>query len=208
MAEGESPERLRDALTTRDKSQGEGGERESTRQELSLQRHANQVEQRWEDRSHEELVRTFHTLIQQGEKQFGGYCSPEEIVRFTLSSEEQSRAFGDEKLNEERSKSFFQLRSAWDALAYESYETGSNAEKLAGLGLSMYYNLSRTVGDEPVIKLSPRQTRIIDALTEAADIPHQKEQVVIEIPKKLRNYSQYVMSEEYQERWARAKRNK
>ena len=97
---------------------------------------------------------------------------------------------------------FFTLRSAWDALAYDKYETGSKEEGLAGSMLQAYYSATR----EPGIKLTnPKQVQLLDAMAEAAGIPHQRGQTEIAIPEKLHNYNHYLMSPEYQERWDNAK---
>jgi hypothetical protein len=67
--------------------------------------------------------------------------------------------------------------------------------------LQAYYSATH----EPTIKLSdPRQVRMLDALTEAAGVPHQRGQTEVQIPEKLRNYTKYQMSAEYQTRWAQA----
>jgi hypothetical protein len=56
----------------------------------------------------------------------------------------------------------------------------------------------------------PMQVRVLDALAEAGGVPHQRGQTEIEIPEKLRNYNQYLMSPEYQAQLteAQAKRRK
>jgi hypothetical protein len=101
----------------------------------------------------------------------------------------------------EQSDTFFTLRSAWDALAYDKYEPGSKEEGLAGSILQAHYSETK----EPTIRLpNPKQVQLLDALTEAADIPHQRGQTEITIPEKLRNYNQYLISPEYEERWSRA----
>jgi len=48
------------------------------------------------------------------------------------------------------------------------------------------------------------QVRVLDALTEAAGVPHQRGKSEVEIPEKLRNYNQYLMSPEYQARLTEA----
>ena len=89
----------------------------------------------------------------------------------------------------------FTVRSAWDALSYDRYEPGSREEGLAGSVLQAYSGATR----EPSIKLThPMQVKVLDALTEAAGVPHQRGKTEIEIPEKLRNYNQYLMSPEYQ----------
>ena len=40
-----------------------------------------------------------------------------------------------------------------------------------------------------IIKLDPQQVKILDALAEAADIPHQRGQAEIEIPEHIRDYA-------------------
>ena len=102
----------------------------------------------------------------------------------------------------EQGDTFFTLRSAWDALAYDQYETGSKEEGLAGSVLQAYYSATR----EPAIKLTdPKQVLLLGAMAEAAGIPHQRGQTEITIPEKLRNYNQYMMSPEYEERFTRAR---
>ena len=96
---------------------------------------------------------------------------------------------------------------AWDALAYDKYETGSREEGLAGSLLQSYYGETK----EPTIKLTnPKQVLLLDAMAEAAGVPHQRGQTEITIPEKLRKYNQYLMSSEYEELWksARARRNR
>jgi hypothetical protein len=46
--------------------------------------------------------------------------------------------------------------------------------------------------------------RVLDALTEAAGVPHQRGQTEVEIPEKVRKYNQYLMSPEYQVKLAEA----
>jgi hypothetical protein len=54
--------------------------------------------------------------------------------------------------------------------------------------LSNYYKRTR----ESTIKLSEPQTRVIDALAEAAGIPHQRGQAEIVIPKEGREYEEWL----------------
>jgi hypothetical protein len=71
-------------------------------------------------------------------------------------------------------------------MAYDRYEVGSREEGLAGSTMQMYYWATH----EPTIKLTdPGQVRTLDALTEAVGIPHQRGQTEIQIPEKLRNYT-------------------
>jgi hypothetical protein len=178
MPEGELPERPQGTLTTEQRS-GEDSEH-----------------------SHEQLVKAFRDLITQQAQTYAEIRSPNE--REVLPPEAIVRKQLDwyaDTPDKEKGETFFTLRSAWDALAYDRYEIGSKEEGLAGSVLQAYYAATH----EPTIKLSdPRQVRLLDALTEAAGIPHQRGQAEVEIPEKLRNYTNYQMSEEYQQKWAQA----
>jgi hypothetical protein len=152
--------------------------------------------------SHERLVQSFQALIREQQQLYTSIRSPEE--REVLPPEAIVRKQLDwysDTPNKEKAETFFTLRSAWDALAYDRYEIGSKEEGLAGSVLQAYYSATH----EPTIKLSdPRQVRMLDALTEAAGVPHQRGQTEVQIPEKLRNYTKDQMSAEYQTRWAQA----
>jgi hypothetical protein len=161
---------------------------------------------------HEKLVESFRGLIKEHQATYAALHSigenPHEPE--ALSPETAVRGVLDwyaGTANREMGEMFFTVRSAWDALSYDRYEPGSREEGLAGSVLQAYYGATR----EPTIKLThPMQVRVLDALTEAAGVPHQRGQTEIQIPEKLRNYNQYLMSPEYQARLteAQAKRRK
>jgi hypothetical protein len=158
--------------------------------------------------SHERLVQSFQTLIREQQQIYSSIRTPgeREVLPPETIVRQQLDWYADTR-DEEKSETFFTLRSAWDALAYDRYEIGSKEEGLAGSVLQAYYAATH----EPTIKLSdPRQVRLLDALTEASGIPHPRGQTEVQIPEKLRNYNKYVMSNEYQTRWdqAQAKRIK
>jgi hypothetical protein len=158
--------------------------------------------------SHEQLVKSFQSLIREQQQVYSAIQTPEEreVLPPELVVRKQLDWYADTP-NTEKAETFFTLRSAWDALAYDRYEIGSQEEGLAGSILQAYYSATH----EPTIKLSnPRHVRLLDALTEAAGIPHPRGQADVEIPEKLRNYNKHVLSNAYQERWAQAqaKRNK
>jgi hypothetical protein len=161
---------------------------------------------------HEHLVQAFRKLIKEQQdvhaalNSLGAYpheqevLSPQRAVRSVLEWYAGSA-------NKELGQNLFTVRSAWDALSYDSYEPGTREEGLAGSVLQAYYSSTR----EPTIKLTnPMQVKVLDALTEAAGVPHQRGKTEVEIPEKLRNYNQYLMSPEYQARLteAQAKRRK
>jgi hypothetical protein len=149
---------------------------------------------------HERLVETFRSLIKEQQdvhaslRSFGEMSHEPEV----LSPERAVRGVLDwyaGSANKEMGEHMFTVRSAWDALSYDRYEPGSREEGLAGSVLQAYYGATR----EPAIKLThPMQVRVLDALAEAGGVPHQRGQTEIEIPEKLRNYNQYLMSPEYQ----------
>jgi hypothetical protein len=107
--------------------------------------------------------------------------------------------------NEQEGEFFSTLRYAWDTLVYDRYKTGSHTEQLAGSTLWGYYQATQ----EPTIKLfDPVQVRMMDAMTEAVGIPHEKGQAEFEIPEKLRHWNKWVSSKEYLDRWHKAKSKK
>jgi hypothetical protein len=129
-------------------------------------------------------VGAFPEYIATQRKQYGRHADlfpPESIIHATLWREQ---AGGEQR------RDFFQpLTYAWDAIAFERYEPGSSpAHKAADL-LHFY--------EEPTVQLSdPLQVRILDALAEAAGIPHERGQAVIPLPEKLkgRNYANWLLS--------------
>jgi hypothetical protein len=164
-----------------------------------------QERQGWQRIPHEELVQTFRRLIEQQERLFRGAKSPEEIVRMQLENRWKSRQFNDEQLEEEKTVFFFQLQHAWDVLAFDRYDVPSGLARSAAYNLSHYYHEERRHGRTPTIKLAdPLQVKILDALTEAIGLSHQKGQADIEIPQKLWNYGEYIQSEEHLQRWEQA----
>jgi hypothetical protein len=176
----------------------EVGKGESSRREPTSQ-NQNLLEQ-WIP--HERLVESFRSLIKEHqathEMLYGGMVlPPETVVRDVLN-------WYSDSSNKEQSEIFHTLGYAWDVLAYDRYEVGSKAEHMAGESLSIYYNAP----DHPSAAITlthPMQVRILDALAEAAGVPHTKGQTAFEIPEKLRNYSHYLMSAEYLGRWEQAK---
>jgi hypothetical protein len=153
-------------------------------------------------KSHEQLVRSFQSYIDEQQQTYQTIRShderetwpPEEIIRKRLDV--QSGA-----TNEQEGEFFSTLRYAWDALVYDRYKTGSHTERLAGSTLWGYYQATQ----ESTIKLiDPVQVRMMDAMTEAAGIPHKKGQTEIEIPEKLRHWNKWTSSQEYLDRWHQA----
>ena len=157
--------------------------------------------------SHEQLVTSIKGLIREHQNVYDTLRSPQE--RAVLPPETVIRNVLEwyASSSTEQDDTFFTLKSAWDALAYDKYETGSREEGLAGSLLQSYYGETK----EPSIKLTnPKQVLLFGAMAEAAGLPHQRGQTEITIPEKLRHYNQYLMSSEYEELWksARARRNR
>jgi hypothetical protein len=154
--------------------------------------------------SHEQLVKGFRDYIQQ-ELQSGYHriskTTPELLIHKKLTLESQT----GNGPNAKTALHFWRyLRYAWDALVYDRYRPGSPEESEAGYCLYHHYHSGRPPGG-PTIKLSDPQVRVLDALAEAVGIPHQKGQKEIVIPEKLRDYSKYQLTKEYQERVTKAR---
>ena len=67
---------------------------------------------------------------------------------------------------------------------------------VAADGLSCKYQHALAMGEPrpEIIKLDVQQVKILDALAEAADLPHQRGRAEIEIPENLRYYRRYRFS--------------
>src|SRR3712207_1245973 len=104
-------------------------------------------------------------------------------------------------IEEEQRNFFWQLRTAWDIAAYDHYPPGSVEEQKAGT--RVWADFHR--GAKPTLTLShPLQIATLNAMTEAAGIPHRKGQRDFTIPEKLRDYIGYTLSPQYKERVAKA----
>jgi hypothetical protein len=171
--------------------------------------------QRRANRPHEELVRAFRGLIRERQQEivnWGGW-PPAMIIRGALK-EQASLHMSPDPLVKQRAQFYGQIQKAWDVIAYEQYEWGyhwSDHDPLysayeAGFTLFDTYKRARD-RQEPrpeFIKLDPQQAKILDALAEAADVPHQRGQTEIEIPEHLRehkgNYEDWLRSEKERRR--------
>jgi hypothetical protein len=146
-------------------------------------------QQDWYERPHEELVKAFQNYVQERVQANEGQFSPAEIIAGWLR-------FGH-RLDRKIEDLYSQLRLAWDALAFDYYTPSSRDDFRAGEVLHNQYIIAKG-GD---IKLSdPLQIKVIDVLTEAIGIPHQKGQSVIKIPGKLEDYLGWIESKENEER--------
>jgi hypothetical protein len=154
--------------------------------------------------SHKQLVtefRAYITHVQALDQEYQGHLPPEQ--RSILSPEAAIRRKLDwEASSPEPGKwEYYEpLRNAWDVLTYERYPVGSDYERLAGNSVFGHYQsrLSEKAPNPEVIRLTnPVQVRMINALTEAADIPHEPGQTEVVIPEKLRHFTKWSMSDEY-----------
>jgi hypothetical protein len=84
--------------------------------------------------------------------------------------------------NKEKQRFFRPIEYAWDVLAVDRGKWNGERRYEA-----LSQHLNREYPGETTIKLDPFQTRIIDALTEAFDIPHERGQAEIEISEELRS---------------------
>lgn len=122
--------------------------------------------------------------------------SPEAIIRSRLVFEWRTGGTSKEKEVRAKRELAYHLELAWNVLTYDRYDPGSGDERDAGSKLQSHFYRTR----EPVIKLTEPQISIIDALAEAVGIPHERGKAEIEIPEKLKYYSKYQLTKEYQER--------
>jgi hypothetical protein len=160
--------------------------------------------------SHEQLVKGFRDYIQQEQQKCAEFHdmgiltphSPEAIIRSRLVFEWQTGRTSKEKEVRAKREFAYHLELAWNVLAYYRYDPGSVDERDAGSKLQLYYYRTR----EQVIKLTEPQISIIDALAEAVGIPHERGQAEIVIPEKLKYYSKYQLTKEYQERLPKSAR--
>lgn len=111
-----------------------------------------------------------------------------EETRHWISSHEEIK---------QKAEFFKPIESAWDALASEQYKTDYGEELpekyFAGYSFSVTYQRAVALGEPrpEIIKLDPQQVKILDALAEAADIPHQRGQTEIEIPERYRYFEMH-----------------
>jgi hypothetical protein len=108
--------------------------------------------------------------------------SPVNIIRRKLDYE-SGPAHTDPQTRSQAFDFWQPLISAWDALAYDRYNPNSPEKTIATTRLTSAYEETRFPLREPAIQLTRYQVGIIDALTEAAGIPHQKGLTAIAIPK-------------------------
>jgi hypothetical protein len=127
-----------------------------------------------------QLVKAFRGFIKQREQESQLRLSPEE--RISLELFRQTNACSEKKdreISKERDQFFSRLKVAWDSLIYDRIQ----AERPGEWSINVYWGHT---DDLETVKLThPLQVRILDALTEAVGIPHQRGQAVIEIPKNL-----------------------
>jgi hypothetical protein len=172
-------------------------ERGSPRRPLTSEHTARGEEQSWANRPHEELVRAFRGLIWKERQALGKDAwrvPPANIVGDALLT--QSNHY--HHLDEQRSAYYRQIYNAWAVIAYDYYHGGregkpSNPQYDVGHLLSGYYQRAKR-HQEPrpeIIKLDPLQVKVLDALAEAADIPHERRQTEIEIPEPFRSDEWY-----------------
>src|SRR4051812_8835839 len=100
--------------------------------------------------SHERAVKGFQAYIkrfQQLDLDLQSHLPPEK--RQLLPAEavvRQKLDWESESVEQDKGEFFSTLRFAWDALAYDRYKPGSQAENLAGSTVSMYFNHNRVAG--------------------------------------------------------------
>jgi hypothetical protein len=170
------------------------------------QQHARHEEQGWAHRPHEELVGAFRGLIWKERHRHGSRMAsrfpPASIVRSALS--EKTGRFAVP--TEEKHKFFHEIREAFDAIAWEHYQWQPgelSAEQINARSYLSHRHFVAKRHQDPhpeLIRLDPLQVRILDALAEAADVPHQRGRAEIEIPDHLRHEVEDHLRETFKER--------
>ena len=163
---------------------------------------ARREEQGWADRPHEDLVRAFRGLIWKGRQDIlqegrkTDSLTPAIMIKGELLKQTGLHMSPD-PLDKQRAVFFQPIKDAWDAVAYEHYRREGTGQPTydrvdAGIALSATYGRAKA-RHEPrpeFLQLDPQQVRILDALAEAAGVPHQRGQTEIEIPEHVRDYEQ------------------
>ena len=162
--------------------------------------------QSWSDAPHEQLVGIFRGLIWKERQTRGkdGWLQPPAAIIANALAGEATRYY---PLEEQRREYFDQLTHAWDVISYEHYQDyrsgkPSNPQFQVGHLLSGYYRHAKA-RNEPrpeIITLDPLQVKILDALAEAANIPHQRGQTEIEIPEPFRSDAWYAQLQKPRQR--------
>jgi hypothetical protein len=172
--------------------------------------------QRWSDAPHEQFVGAFRGLIQQERQRYGDLAhrfSPAYIVRKELKQQENFR-LSIKPEHKQRAEFFKTIRQAWDAIAYEHYQWQpghlSEYQINARWDLSIeHWNAKDRQDPNPeLIRLDPMQVKILDALAEAADIPHQRGQSEVAIPEHLRDYAEESIKQDEERRRAEDERRR
>ena len=112
----------------------------------------------------------------------------------------------DNKLLVDRSRFYSKIKDAWNVIAFDHYRERDGlvsyfVRDQAFTDLSLTYQIAKDE-EEPrpeIITLDPLQAKIVDALAEAAGVPHPLGQTEIEIPEYLRGHREY-------QQWLRAER--
>ena len=170
--------------------------------------------QSWSEAPHEQLVQSFRTLInqeiQREIRQTGrryATAFPAKILKGELGRQ-QSRNFTE--WDRQKADFYAKIYDAWDVVAFEHFPDWASegmaherrggelplTQHYAADNLSCKYQCALAMGESrpELIKLDPQQVKILDALAEAVDIPHQRGQAEIEIPENLRYYRRYRFS--------------
>jgi hypothetical protein len=139
----------------------------------------------------------FRGLIWQKRQEFRDWrdaasFSPALLIKEELRHQ-ASLHMSPDPLDKQRAAFYRPIKDAWDVIAYDHYRAERSGEPdhferdHVGHSLSGRYQRAVALGEArpELIKLDPQQVRILDALSEAAGIPHQRGQAGIEIPERF-----------------------
>ena len=169
-------------------------------QTLTTDPREEQPGQSWYDRPHDELVAAFRGYIDEREialREQGAIWSPmrDHIVEDRLADE--SRATDDPK-QKLRGDFFHPILTAWQLITYDRKDRWGKHQ--TAWSLSNYYEAPaahrpKEARPEQIILTHPLQVKILDALTEAVGVPHQRGQSAFEIPERICTYNTWLEKE-------------
>jgi hypothetical protein len=127
-------------------------------------------------KTHQELVAAFRAHIDH--KMKWGILGDKPVPAHRQIEERLRQVLSNSPYRSEKERYFKPLHAAWQLITYDRLEPGTEDERSATAAILDAYR------DNPVIQLNETQVRTLDAMAEAAGIPHQRGQNSLTIPEK------------------------
>jgi hypothetical protein len=169
----------------------------------------NTFEQNAYQEEHERLVSGLRAYIAEQKRHIGRHQTPEEIICAKLASEKlvpPLKTLGEDA-RRGKFEFFDKLQTAWEIITYDRYEIRSPEEMkitdhLSGVADHYHpkqYAYPRVYNEDKAwaVTLNPYQSRIIDAMADATGVPYRGGHTEFTVPRKLRNRTEYMFSDEY-----------